>query len=236
MSTRRPDSTSACRPTTRTAGEPRRGAATVLDRHGRLRVLAQGHAGPWAARWLPSCCSRVAPGSTTTRSRSPTRYRPATSSSMSCSAISSRRVLSRLAHRACWPGSACEHRRESRNGSSPRAFSPSSREAEAGSSSSASPTACASRRPAKSLGSACAPPCSGEREPDPRTAVLATLASACGLVDLHVPRDARRAAAQRVAGFAADDALPDAVADAIEAAERATAGAVLGAQSAIHTS
>ena len=76
----------------------------------------------------------------------------------------------------------------------------------------------------------------GEREPDPRSAVLATLASACGLVDLHVPRDARRAAAQRVAGFAADDALPDAVADSIEAAERATAGAVLGAQSAIHTS
>jgi hypothetical protein len=73
----------------------------------------------------------------------------------------------------------------------------------------------------------------GERDPDPRTAVLAGLASACDLVKLHVPRDARREANERAAALAEGQAMPDAVGEAIEAAQRATASAILGAQQAI---
>jgi Golgi phosphoprotein 3 (GPP34) len=73
-----------------------------------------------------------------------------------------------------------------------------------------------------------------EREPDLRTAVLAGLASACGLVQLHVPRDARRAANERAATLAEREAVPEAVKAAIEAAQRATASATLSAQSPIH--
>jgi hypothetical protein len=74
----------------------------------------------------------------------------------------------------------------------------------------------------------------GERDPDARSAVLAGLASACGLVKLHVPRDARRAANERAAALAEGQAVPDAVGEAIEAAQRATASATLAAQGAIH--
>jgi golgi phosphoprotein 3 len=73
----------------------------------------------------------------------------------------------------------------------------------------------------------------GEREADPRTAVLAGLVSACGLVKLQVPKYSRRAAEARAAAFAEGEAVPGAVSEAIAAAQRATASTTLGAQGSI---
>ena len=74
----------------------------------------------------------------------------------------------------------------------------------------------------------------GRQQPDPRTAVLGTLASVCKLIRHHVPRSERKAAEERAAAFSAGDAVPEGVREAIKGAENATASATLGAQSAIH--
>jgi Golgi phosphoprotein 3 len=72
----------------------------------------------------------------------------------------------------------------------------------------------------------------GEREPDGRGAVLAGLASVCGLVDGLVPEASREAARVRAAGLIDCDAISGSMRAAIESALAATATAALSTQQA----
>jgi hypothetical protein len=76
----------------------------------------------------------------------------------------------------------------------------------------------------------------GQREPDARDALLASLTAACDLVKLHVPKEARKEAKARAEAFGQGEGVPEHVRDAIRGAQAATASATLGAQSSIHNS
>jgi hypothetical protein len=72
----------------------------------------------------------------------------------------------------------------------------------------------------------------GEREADSRTAVLAGLASVCGLLDALVPAEARDFADVRAAALIDSGSIPASIHDAVEATLAATAAAAVSTQRA----
>jgi hypothetical protein len=72
----------------------------------------------------------------------------------------------------------------------------------------------------------------GEREPDPRTTVLAGLASVCGLLDALVPAEVRDFADVRAAALIDSGSIPASIHAAVESTLAATAAAAVSTQRA----